>query len=82
MLYALDDDEDGRNRGGEPAEEKDEMRTLLGCRSRLGLTPRCCGEGEGDALEGAADDGFGRMTKDGQSLSFRIEKIRAPRGCV
>ena len=81
-LDALEDDEDSRSRGGEPADEKDEVRAELAWRSSLGLSPRCGGEGEEDDLEGAGVDSFGRMTKDGQSLSFRIEKIRAPRGCV
>lgn len=81
MLEALDEEELKRKSGGDPAEEMDDVLVFGPCRVSGGLS--CRGEGEDEAFEGEGEgeDRLWRMTNEGQSLSFKIEKTRS-RGCV
>ena len=74
----LEEDELKRNSGGvdsDAEEEKDEVRWYCACLSRLGLL--CRGDLMGDEDLGSGEERRWRMTKDGQSLSLRIEKTRS-----
>lgn len=79
-LEEADEVESYLKSGGESAEEIEGLRSKWGCRSRFGRSSR--GEKPGkEEMDGSlvvlGGVCFCRITKEGQSLSFKIEKTRS-----
>lgn len=79
LCELFEDVESNRRRGGEPIEENEEFRVYFACRKRPGLS--CLGDVVVRDFSGDRDRCRCGITKDGESLSLRIEKTRS-RGCV